>query len=475
MSTTVDSAAHTTTIDPATGTVLETYRVHDAAAIDAALTRASSAFRQWRATSHEERGAALRAVSAVLRARKVELATLATREMGKTIVEAEGEVEKCALGCDHYAQHGAAYLAEEIVSSSATESYVGFRPLGVLLAIMPWNFPFWQVFRAAAPALAAGNVVVLKHAANVTGCALAIEGLFREAGLPEGVFTTLVVAGRDMEHIVADPRITAVTLTGSEGAGSAVASVAGKHLKKTVLELGGSDAFIVLNDADVEAAAKVAVRARFQNNGQSCIAAKRFIVEAGVYEAFSQAFVRNTKELVLGNPLDRATTLGPVARGDLREALDRQVTHSRAHGASLALGGKSPKSDGFYYEATIVADVDDTMPMFVEETFGPAAALVRARGLDDAIALANDSNYGLGGNLWSADIERAQAVAARLETGAVFINGMTASDPRLPFGGVKRSGYGRELAAFGIREFVNIQTVWIGPARDAAKQAPPAE
>jgi succinate-semialdehyde dehydrogenase/glutarate-semialdehyde dehydrogenase len=475
MSTTVDTGAQITTIDPATGTALETYPAHDAAAIDAALARASRAFRQWRTTSHAERAAALRATSAVLRAQKVELATLATREMGKTIVEAEAEVEKCALGCDHYAEHGAAYLADDIVSSNATKSYVGFRPLGVLLAIMPWNFPFWQVFRAAAPALAAGNVVVLKHAANVTGCALAIERLFREAGVPEGVFTTLVVAGRDMEHIVADPRITAVTLTGSEGAGSAVAAVAGKHLKKTVLELGGSDAFIVLNDADVEAAAKVAVRARFQNNGQSCIAAKRFIVEAGVYEAFSHAFVRNAKELVLGNPLDRATTLGPIARGDLRDTLDRQVSHSLAHGASLALGGKARGGDGFYYEATIVADVDDTMPMFVEETFGPAAALVRARGLDDAVALANDSNYGLGGNLWSADIERAQAVAARLETGAVFINGMTASDPRLPFGGVKRSGYGRELAAFGIREFVNIQTVWIGPARDAAKPAPPAE
>jgi len=371
--------------------------------------------------------------------------------MGKTIVEAEAEVEKCATGCDHYADHGARYLADESAESTGSKSYVGFRPLGVLLAIMPWNFPFWQVFRAAAPALAAGNVVVLKHAANVTGCALAVEALFRDAGLPEGVFTTLVVAGRSMERIVADPRITAVTLTGSEGAGSAVASVAGKHLKKTVLELGGSDAFIVLADADLEAAAKIAVRARFQNNGQSCIAAKRFIVEAPVYDAFAQAFVRHAKELIVGNPLDRATTLGPVAREDLRETLDKQVRETVARGGKIALGGNAPSRDGFYYEPTIVADVED------------------------AIALANDSNYGLGGNLWTADVERAQQIAARLETGGVFINGMTASDPRLPFGGVKRSGYGRELSVFGIREFVNVQTVWIGPAKEAAKAPPPAE
>jgi acyl-CoA reductase-like NAD-dependent aldehyde dehydrogenase len=464
-----------TTVDPATGTTLETYPVSDADAIDSILSRAANAFRGWRATKHTERAAALLAVAAKLRAGKAELATLATREMGKPIAEAEAEVEKCATACDHYAERGAAYLADEIVATNASKSYVAFRPLGVLLAIMPWNFPYWQVFRAAVPAIAAGNVVVLKHAANVTGCALGIERLFAAAGLPEGVFSTIVLAGRDMERIVADPRVTAVTLTGSEGAGSAVASVAGKHLKKTVLELGGSDAFIVLNDADVEAAAKVAVRARFQNNGQSCIAAKRFIVEADIYDSFAQAFVRHAKGLVLGNPLDRATTLGPVAREDLRETLERQVSESLGRGASLALGGSALRRDGYYYEATIVADVDGSMPMFAEETFGPAAALVRARGLEDAIALANDSNYGLGGNLWSADIERAQAVAARLETGAVFINGMTASDPRLPFGGVKKSGYGRELSAFGMREFVNIQTIWIGPAQNAAPAPPPAE
>ena len=471
MSSTIASPHKISTVDPSTGRTLETYAEHDWSEVDARLSRAREGFRGWRATSHDERANALRALARTLRERKGELARLATREMGKTIVEAEAEVEKCALGCDHYAEHGAAYLADEIVATNAT----GFRPLGVLLAIMPWNFPYWQLFRAAAPALAAGNVVVLKHASNVTGCALAIEKLFVEAGLPAGVFATLVVASRDMEKIVADPRVTAVTLTGSEGAGSAVAAVAGKNLKKTVLELGGSDAFIVLGDADVEAAAKMAVRARFQNNGQSCIAAKRFIVEAPVYESFSEAFIARTKELVLGDPLDRKTTLGPVARGDLRDALAKQVNDSVARGAKLCLGGSGPSRDGFYYDATIVADVDDTMPMFTEETFGPAAAIVRARGLEDAIALANDSNYGLGGNLWSGDIERAQHVAARLETGGVFINGMTASDPRLPFGGVKRSGYGRELSSFGIHEFVNIQTVWIGPAKDASKVQVSAE
>jgi succinate-semialdehyde dehydrogenase/glutarate-semialdehyde dehydrogenase len=310
----------------------------------------------------------------------------------------------------------------------------------------------------------AGNVFVLKHAANVTGCALAIEQVFKEAGFPEGAFATLVVAGRDMEAIVADPRVAAVTLTGSEGAGSAVAAVAGKHLKKTVLELGGSDAFIVLADADVEAAAKTAVRARFQNTGQSCIAAKRFIVETPVYGAFLAAFARETEALRPGNPLDRATTLGPLARADLRDGLDRQVRESVAAGARVVTGGKPIDGPGAFYEATILADVRPGMAAFDEETFGPVAAVVEARDADDAVALANASQYGLGGNLWTRDVARAEALAARLESGAVFINGMTASDPRLPFGGVKKSGYGRELSSFGIQEFVNVQTVWIGPA-----------
>jgi succinate-semialdehyde dehydrogenase/glutarate-semialdehyde dehydrogenase len=475
MSTTVASPKTFETLDPATGRTLATYEEHGRDAIDAALARAVEEFASWRHKSFEERGALLRAVAKTLRDRKPELATLATREMGKTLAEAEAEVEKCATACEHYADRGAGYLANDVVASNAARSYVAFRPLGVLLAIMPWNFPYWQVFRAAAPAMMAGNVVVLKHAANVTGCALAIERLFREAGFPEGAFATLVVAGRDMEAIVADPRVAAVTLTGSEGAGSAVAATAGKHLKKTVLELGGSDAFIVLADADIEAAAKTAVKARFQNNGQSCIAAKRFIVEAPVYAAFLDAFERETRTLRAGNPLDRTTTLGPLARADLRDALDKQVRDSVAAGARVVTGGKHIDGPGAFYEPTILADVKPGMVAFEEETFGPVAAVVEARDADDAVALANASQYGLGGNLWTRDIGRAEALAARLESGAVFINGMTASDPRLPFGGVKKSGYGRELSAFGIHEFVNVQTVWIGPAQTAAAPAPPAE
>jgi succinate-semialdehyde dehydrogenase/glutarate-semialdehyde dehydrogenase len=476
MSTTVASPAkRIETIDPATGETLATYEEHGRDAIDATLARASAAFGAWRTVSLAARAERLRAVAALLRERKAELATLATREMGKTLAEAEAEVEKCAVGCDHYALHGARYLANDPVQSSATSSYVAFRPLGVLLAIMPWNFPYWQVFRAAAPALMAGNVVVLKHAANVTGCALEIERLFRGAGFPEGAFSTLVVAGRDMEAIVADPRVAAVTLTGSEAAGSAVAATAGKHLKKTVLELGGSDAFIVLADADIEAAAKMAVKARFQNNGQSCIAAKRFIVERPVYAAFVEAFARETRTLRAGNPLDRATTLGPVARADLRDSLDQQVRDSVAAGARLVTGGKAIDGPGAFYEATILADVKPGMAAFDEETFGPVAAVIEARDADDAVALANASQYGLGGNLWTRDTARAEELAARLESGAVFINGMTASDPRLPFGGVKKSGYGRELSAFGIHEFVNVQTVWIGPATDSASASTPAE
>jgi succinate-semialdehyde dehydrogenase/glutarate-semialdehyde dehydrogenase len=328
---------------------------------------------------------------------------------------------------------------------------------------MPWNFPYWQVFRAAAPALMAGNVVALKHAANVTGVALEIERIFTASGLPEGAFTTLVVAGREMDAIVADPRVAAVTLTGSEGAGSAVAATAGKHLKKTVLELGGSDAFIVLADADLEAAARTAVRARFQNAGQSCIAAKRFLVEASVHDAFVEAFVGFARELVVGDPNERTTQMGPLARADLRAALEVQVAGSVARGARVALGGATLERPGFYYAPTILVSVDDTMPAFCEETFGPAAAVVRVRDAEQAIEFANASPYGLGGNLWTRDIERAEQIAAQLESGAVFINGMTTSDPRLPFGGVKKSGYGRELSALGIREFVNIQTVWIGP------------
>jgi len=347
--------------------------------------------------------------------------------------------------------------------------------LGVILALMPWNFPYWQVFRFAAPALMAGNTTVLKHASNVSLTALKIERIFQECGLPEGAFRTVLVPGAETRHLIEDPRIAAVTLTGSDIAGAAVASASGHALKKTVLELGGSDAFIVLEDADLDAAAQMAVRARYQNTGQSCIAAKRFIVVEPVADAFEQKFVEATTKLRVGDPFNRETQVGPMARDDLREALEKQVRDSLKMGARVVLGGKPLAGKGYFYETTIVAGVTPEMPLFREETFGPVAAVILARNTEHAIELANDSDFGLGGNLWTRNIERARTLARHLESGGVFINGMTASDPRLPFGGVKRSGYGRELSSFGIREFVNIQTVWIGPAVTAVPTSAPSE
>ena len=454
------------TTDPSTGTTLESFESFTAFRLEATLERARTAFHDWRSSSSDERATKLRAAAQILRRRKTELADIATREMGKPIVEAEAEIDKCAKACDFYAEHAPGFLADETVRSNATESYVAFRPLGPVLAVMPWNYPFWQVFRFAAPALMAGNVGVLKHASNVTRTSLEIERVLREAGFPEGTFASVIVPGKDVEKMIDDPRIAAVTLTGSEQTGISVAGAAGRNLKKTVLELGGSDAFIVLADADLDAAAKMAVKSRFQNSGQSCIAAKRFIVEDAVYEAFSERFIAETKKLVIGDPRERTTTMGPMARHDLRDTLAGLIEETVRRGGRLALGGHEAKRDGFYFEPTVVLDVTPGMPMFDEETFGPAAAIIRAKNADDAVKLANDSRYGLGGNLWTRDLDRAKMIAARLESGGVFINGMTASDPRLPFGGVKHSGYGRELSWFGIREFTNIQTVWIGPNQD---------
>ena len=395
-----------------------------------------------------------------------------TREMGKPIAESEAEVEKCAVCCEWFATNGSRLLANETHASNATRSYVAFRPLGVLLAIMPWNFPYWQVFRAAAPALMAGNVMVLKHAANVTGVALKIEEIFRAATLPDGAFAMLLIASKEMEPIVADDRIAAVTLTGSEGAGSSVGAAAGKAIKKTVLELGGSDYFIVLADADLEQAATIGVKARFQNTGQSCIAAKRFIIEDAVYDEYVERFVRKARELKIGDPTQRDTQVGPLARNDLRDALAEQVRDTVAAGAKLLLGGDKLDRPGAFYAPTVVGDVKPAMRMASEETFGPAAAMMRARDAAHAVELANDSRFGLGGNLWTRDVARAEELAVQLESGNCFINGMTASDPRLPFGGVKKSGIGRELSAFGIREFVNVQTVWIGPDVTAGGDRP---
>jgi acyl-CoA reductase-like NAD-dependent aldehyde dehydrogenase len=455
-------------INPATEEVIKTFEPYSAAQVNQALDEARKAFLSWRDTSFAERSAFFHRIADYLRTHKADLARLATLEMGKPIVESEAEVEKCAWNCDFYADNAEKFLADERVSSNATESYVAFRPLGVVLALMPWNFPYWQVLRFAAPALMAGNTAVLKHASNVSLVALEIERIFQECGVPQGVFRTVLVPGAETDTLIADPRITAVTLTGSDTVGATVASASGHALKKTVLELGGSDAFVVLEDADLDAAAQMAVRARFQNTGQSCIAAKRFIVVESVADAFEQKFVEAASKLNIGDPLKRETQIGPMARGDLRDALEKQVQASIKMGAKVALGGKPMEGKGYFYTPTILTHVTPDMPVFNEETFGPAAAVIRAPDTDSAIELANDSQFGLGGNLWTGNIERGRQLARRIESGGVFINGMTASDPRLPFGGIKRSGYGRELSTFGIREFVNIQTVWIGPAVTAA-------
>jgi succinate-semialdehyde dehydrogenase/glutarate-semialdehyde dehydrogenase len=387
--------------------------------------------------------------------------------MGKPIVEAEAEVNKCALACEHYADHAAEYLADAPVSTESLESYVAYEPLGTILAIMPWNFPFWQVFRAGAPTLMAGNGIVLKHASNVPQSALATEEVIRDAGFPDGLLRTVLIEGGSTERLIDDPRIAAVTLTGSSEVGARIASLAAARLKKQVLELGGSDPFIVLADADLGHAARTAARARNQNNGQSCIAAKRFIVEDSVADEFGALFADAVRALRVGDPAERDTNVGPLARGDLRDTLERQVAESRGMGAEAVVGGERRNGRGYFYAPTILDGVTDAMPVFREETFGPVAALLRARDADHAIELANDTEYGLGAALWTRDLEGAKGLARRIEAGSVFVNGLVASDPRMPMGGVKHSGYGRELGRHGIWEFTNIQTVRIGPAEAA--------
>jgi acyl-CoA reductase-like NAD-dependent aldehyde dehydrogenase len=458
-------------INPATEEVFGTFEEFTDAQIDDALQQAHDAQRGWRETSFGRRAAALQAVARVLRAQKSRWAELATREMGKPIVEAEAEIEKCAWNCEYYAEHAARFLSDEHVETNAAESFVAFEPLGVVLAIMPWNFPFWQVIRFAAPALMAGNGAVLKHASNVPACALALEEILSTPGLPKGLFRAVLVPGSKVDKMIADPRIQAVTLTGSSEVGEHVASTAGKNLKKQVLELGGSDPFIILADADLQAAATTAVRARNQNNGQSCIAAKRFIVEEPVADQFTDLFAKAVKALHVGNPLERDTNVGPLARGDLRETVAHQVKASLARGAHALVGGSPLEGKGYYYAPTVLDGVNDDMPAFREEVFGPVAAVVRARDADHAVTLANDTEYGLGAAMFTRNTERAKELARRIEAGNVFINGMVASDPRLPFGGVKRSGYGRELGVFGIREFVNIQTIWVGQPTQLQQRA----
>jgi acyl-CoA reductase-like NAD-dependent aldehyde dehydrogenase len=450
-------------INPTTEDLIEAFDSYDHEDVNKALDAAYNAFWSWRETSFAERSAHLHNVASFLRKNKERLARFSTLEMGKPIVEAEAELDKCAWACDFYADNAQQFLANEPVPTNATQSYISFQPLGVVFAIMPWNYPYWQVFRFAAAALMAGNTIVLKHASNVPLAAREIERIFKECGLPQGVFRTILLPGSEAEKLIADRRIAAVTLTGSEAAGVIVGAASGRALKKAALELGGSDAFIVLADADLDAAVQTAVRARFQNTGQSCIAAKRFIVVESVAEDFERKFVEEAQKLRVGDPLDRSTQVGPMPRNDLREELDRQIQTSIKQGAKVVLGGKPLPGKGFFYAPTILTGVTTEMPVFREETFGPVAAVIRARDAEHAIQLANDSPYGLSSNLWSQDTERASQLASRIQAGGVFINGMTASDPRLPFGGVKRSGYGRELSLFGIREFVNIQTIWIGP------------
>lgn len=460
-------------IDPATGRELATFPELDEAGIDAAVARAWETRHAWRDAGIEVRTSLLRSVAGVLRADKGRFAALLTQEMGKPIVEAEAEVEKCAWTAAWFADHAAGLLADEPAESTATESYVRFQPLGVILAVMPWNFPFWQAFRAGLPALAAGNVMLLKHSSNVPQSALAIEEVFREAGVPDGVFQTLLIGSGAVERIIEDRRVAGITLTGSDRAGALVATAAGKALKKVVLELGGSDPFIVLADADVATAATVACRARNQNNGQSCIAAKRFIVEEAVAEEFEDLMTRAVAALKVGDPMDRSTNVGPLARGDLVDDLERQVDDSVRLGARARAGGKRVKGDGFYFQPTVLGGVRPGMPAYHEETFGPVAAVIRVKDADDALEVANDSEYGLGSAIWTKDVARAKELAMKVEAGQVFINGMVASDARLPFGGVKRSGYGRELSMYGIKEFTNVQTIWVGPAKAAAPSPPP--
>jgi succinate-semialdehyde dehydrogenase/glutarate-semialdehyde dehydrogenase len=452
-------------VNPATEEVLQTYEMHSAGQIEHALHAADRAYRQWSRSPFLLRSELMNRAASLLRERKAWLSEIMTAEMGKPIVEAEAEIEKCAWNCEYYAENAERFLGDETRGSGASLSYIQYRPIGTVLAVMPWNFPFWQVFRFAAPALMAGNTAILKHASNVPGCALAIEEVFREAGFPVGVFQSLLIPGSLVSLLLRDRRIAAATLTGSEAAGSDVASQAGRELKKTVLELGGSDPFIMLEDADLDLAVATAIRARYQNTGQSCIAAKRFISAGPIAALFQERFVEAVRSLRLGDPLDRSTQVGPLARADLRDALELQVRESVRQGAALVLGGTRKQGRGYYFEPGVLADVRPEMPAGSEEVFGPVAALMVARDADDAIRLANESLYGLGASLWTSDLELARRLAKTIEAGQVFINGMVASDPRLPFGGVKRSGYGRELSDFGIREFVNIQTVWVGPAQ----------
>ncbi|HEX8840036.1 MAG TPA: NAD-dependent succinate-semialdehyde dehydrogenase [Sphingomicrobium sp.] len=452
------------TVNPATGEPGASYDPHSIDEARAAARAARAAYLDWRRTSFGERSAVIHKAAEVLRTRKDELARLMTEEMGKTFDEGRAEVEKCAFQCDWFADHAEGYLAREPVDIGGGEAFVTFNPIGVILAVMPWNFPLWQVFRAAAPALMAGNGMLLKHASNVPGCALAIEDILHQAGVPTDLFRTLLLPSSDVEALIKDDNVAAVTLTGSVRAGRSVATAAGSVLKKCVLELGGSDAYIVLEDADIAAAAKVAATARMVNGGQSCIAGKRFIVVRSIIEPFEQALVDAMRGYEIGDPTQEGTKLGPMVSVKARDEIHQQVEKSIANGAKLLVGGKVPDRAGAWYPATVLTNVRPGQPAHDEEVFGPVAAIITADDEADAIRIANDSEFGLGSGVLTSDIDRGRRIAAEeLEAGMSFVNENVRSDPRTPFGGVKHSGYGRECAAFGIREFVNIKTVHVKP------------
>ena len=448
-------------LNPTTQQLIQTFASWDTLRLEQALEKAHSAQQIWTQTTYAARTEVLRKVANCLHAQRDHYAILITQEMGKPLREARAEVEKCAGVCDYYAQHAEEFLRSETIASDAGKSYVAYYPLGVVLAIMPWNFPFWQVFRAAAPALMAGNALALKHAPNVPQCALAIESLFRDCGLPEGVFTNLMIEVEQAAEAIASPHVHAVTLTGSEAAGRKVAACAGQHLKKCVLELGGSDPFIVLHDADLEHTVNMAVASRFLNCGQSCIAAKRFIVVPQIADEFLQQFKTKVEALTVGDPLDDATQIGPMARLDLRDELHRQVTESIARGAVAVSGCKPVERAGFFYQPSILDRVTANACAYHEELFGPVAIIIRATSEEDALRIANATRFGLGSSIWSKNTARAEQLAGQIQAGSTFINGMVKSDPRLPFGGVKASGYGRELSRLGMHEFVNAKTVWV--------------
>lgn len=452
-------------INPTNGRQLHEFPVMDPAQREAVLERSQSAYRDWRKTSFAERAELLRRVAEVMRDDRERLALLMTDEMGKPIREARGEVDKAAWCAEHYADHGETYLATEMIGSDATISYVQYLPIGTVLGILPWNAPFWLAFRFAAPALMAGNTCVMKHDSNVPACAAGIAKSFEKAGFPEGVFQNMPLATEDIAGAIQHDCVRAVSFTGSDRAGSIVAATAAQYIKPAVLELGGSDPVIVLADADLEVAADTVVLSRIINAGQSCIAAKRIIIEEPIYETFLSMLKERLGKLKMGDPREETTDIGPIARADLRDGLHRQVRASIEAGARCLLGGEIPAGDGFFYPATLLADVDDSMVAFCEETFGPIAVAMPARDVDNALEIANNSQYGLGSSIWTSDVAKAIGLARDFEAGQVSINGIVKTDPRLPSGGVKRSGYGRELGPHGIKMFVNAQQVWVGPAR----------